>query len=134
MPVLAERQIRSGHLSAPTAWCSGLQRGITIAQLQLEPPVSRVLELGSGPGFLACHLLKALPNVHMVLLDFSAVMHELAKQRLGPLVSRVEFVEGSFKDRACELSGHRSVGAYSMSDYSYGEILPKRTFAKVAGA
>jgi ubiquinone/menaquinone biosynthesis C-methylase UbiE len=65
---------------------------------QLRPPVSRVLELGSGPGFLACHLLKALPNVHMTLLDFSAAMHELAKQRLGPLVSRVEFVEASFKD------------------------------------
>jgi ubiquinone/menaquinone biosynthesis C-methylase UbiE len=65
---------------------------------QLRPPVSRVLELGSGPGFLACHLLKALPNIHMMLLDFSAAMHELAKQRLGPLVSRVEFVEGSFKD------------------------------------
>jgi ubiquinone/menaquinone biosynthesis C-methylase UbiE len=64
----------------------------------LRPPVSRVLELGSGPGFLACHLLNALPDVHMMLLDFSAAMHELAKQRLGPLVSRVEFVEGSFKD------------------------------------
>jgi len=61
------------------------------------PPVSRVLELGSGPGFLARHLLSALPNLHMVLLDFSAAMHELAKQRLGRLVSRVEFVEGNFK-------------------------------------
>jgi ubiquinone/menaquinone biosynthesis C-methylase UbiE len=89
MLVLAERQIRSGHLSALAVGCSGLQRGITIAQLH-HP----------GPGFLACHLLKALPNVHMVLLDFSAAMHELAKQRLGPLVSGVEFVEGSFKDRA----------------------------------
>jgi ubiquinone/menaquinone biosynthesis C-methylase UbiE len=63
-----------------------------------KPPVFRVLELGSGPGFLACHLLNALPNVRMVLLDFSAAMHELAKQRLGPLVDRVEFVEGNFKD------------------------------------
>jgi len=63
-----------------------------------EPPASRVLELGSGPGFLAYHLLSALPSVHMVLLDFSAAMHELAKQRLGPLVSHVEFVEGSFKN------------------------------------
>src|ERR1700730_11415277 len=65
---------------------------------QLKPPVSRVLELGSGPGSLPCYLLKALPNVHMVLIDFSAAMHELAKQRLGPLVNRAEFVEGSFKD------------------------------------
>jgi ubiquinone/menaquinone biosynthesis C-methylase UbiE len=62
------------------------------------PPVSRVLELGSGPGFLAYHLLNALPNVRMVLLDFSAAMHELAEQRLGPLISRVEFVQESFKE------------------------------------
>jgi ubiquinone/menaquinone biosynthesis C-methylase UbiE len=62
-----------------------------------KPPVSRVLELGSGPGFLARHLLDALPDVHMVLLDFSAAMHELAKRRLGPLVSRAEFIEECFK-------------------------------------
>jgi len=65
---------------------------------KLQPPISRVLELGSGPGFLASHLLNALPNVHLVLLDFSPAMHELARQRLGPLVNRVEFILGSFKD------------------------------------
>ncbi len=63
-----------------------------------ERPVFRVLELGSGPGFLACHLLNALPRVQMVLLDFSTAMHQLAKQRLGPLVNRVDFAEASFKD------------------------------------
>jgi ubiquinone/menaquinone biosynthesis C-methylase UbiE len=65
---------------------------------QIRPTVSRVLELGSGPGFLADHLLRALPTLHMVLLDFSASMHELARQRLGELASRVEFIEASFKD------------------------------------
>jgi SAM-dependent methyltransferase len=64
----------------------------------LKPPVSGVLELGSGPGFLACHLLGALPHIHMVLLDFSGAMHELAKQRLGPLMSRVKCLERSLKD------------------------------------
>jgi SAM-dependent methyltransferase len=59
---------------------------------------SRILELGSGPGFLAQHLLQALPQIQMVLLDFSAAMHELAMERLGNLANRAKFVERSFKE------------------------------------
>jgi cyclopropane fatty-acyl-phospholipid synthase-like methyltransferase len=59
---------------------------------------SRVLELGSGPGFLAEHLLTKLPAISYVALDFSAAMHELAAQRIGQLVSRVQFVEHSFRE------------------------------------
>jgi SAM-dependent methyltransferase len=57
----------------------------------------RVLELGSGPGFLAHHLLSALPKIDYVALDFSAAMHDLARQRLGPLSQRVHFIQRSFK-------------------------------------
>ena len=63
-------------------------------------PVHRILELGSGPGFLAEHLLGALPMVEYVALDFSAAMHELAAQRLGDLAARVEFIERSFREPA----------------------------------
>jgi len=35
-----------------------------------------VLDLGSGPGFLAAYILDALPEAQLTLLDFSA-MHEL---------------------------------------------------------
>lgn len=60
-----------------------------------------VLELGSGPGFLAQHLLDQLPNiVRYVALDFSAAMHRLAAQRLGSQAERVEFLERSFLDKA----------------------------------
>lgn len=59
----------------------------------------RVLELGSGPGFLAEHLLRAQAALSYVALDFSAPMHELAAQRLGALAGRVRFVECSFRDR-----------------------------------
>jgi SAM-dependent methyltransferase len=62
--------------------------------------VHRVLELGSGPGFLAEHLLSALPSVEYVALDFSSAMHELAAKRLGLLGSRVRFVERSFREPA----------------------------------
>jgi ubiquinone/menaquinone biosynthesis C-methylase UbiE len=61
-------------------------------------PVGRVLELGSGPGFLAEHLLNALPSISYVALDFSPAMHQLAETRLGPLSTRVQFVERSFRE------------------------------------
>ena len=46
-----------------------------------------VLDLGSGPGFLAAHLLDVMPNLQLTLLDFSAAMHDLARQRLGSVPS-----------------------------------------------
>ena len=57
----------------------------------------RVLELGSGPGFLAEYLLGAIPNISYSALDFSAAMHELARIRLGSLRSRVTFIERDFR-------------------------------------
>lgn len=60
----------------------------------------RVLELGSGPGFLAEHLLRSNTRMHYVALDFSPAMHELAAQRLGDLAGRVQFVERSFREPA----------------------------------
>jgi SAM-dependent methyltransferase len=57
----------------------------------------RILELGSGPGFLAKHLLDRVSTIDQyVALDFSAAMHQLAVQRLGERASSVEFVERSF--------------------------------------
>ena len=57
-----------------------------------------VLELGSGPGFLARHLFEALPLVNYVALDFSPAMHALAKEHLTGLADRVQFLEVDFKD------------------------------------
>ena len=59
---------------------------------------ARVLELGSGPGFLADHLLRAWPALGYVGLDFSSAMHQLAAERLGERAARVRFVERSFRD------------------------------------
>ncbi|HSD38074.1 MAG TPA: class I SAM-dependent methyltransferase [Rhodocyclaceae bacterium] len=61
-------------------------------------PGTRVLELGSGPGFLAHQVLSVMPNLEYVALDFSAAMHDLASERLGSLATWVSFVERSFKD------------------------------------
>jgi SAM-dependent methyltransferase len=61
---------------------------------------ARVLELGSGPGFLADHLLRLLPDLRYVALDFSPAMHQLAAERLGERAPRVTFVERSFREPA----------------------------------
>jgi SAM-dependent methyltransferase len=66
----------------------------------LGPGARRVLELGSGPGFLAHHLLQANPELDYVALDFSPAMHELARERLGSLASKVRFVERNFLEPA----------------------------------
>ena len=66
----------------------------------MDTPVTRVLELGSGPGFLAEHLLTRLPSLSYVALDFSAAMHQLAAERLAVLARRVQFIERSFLETA----------------------------------
>jgi SAM-dependent methyltransferase len=60
-------------------------------------PHRRVLELGSGPGFLARAVIETVEDVDYTLLDFSDAMHELARERLGDLVVRAHFVTASFK-------------------------------------
>jgi ubiquinone/menaquinone biosynthesis C-methylase UbiE len=64
----------------------------------MEPAAAGVLELGSGPGFLASKVLSKVSGLHMTLLDFSEAMHALARQRLGAMIDRVEFLVRSFKD------------------------------------
>jgi ubiquinone/menaquinone biosynthesis C-methylase UbiE len=59
---------------------------------------TKVLELGSGPGFLAAHLLAKLPQLKLHLLDFSEAMHSLAQARLGAKASSVQHLVRSFRD------------------------------------
>lgn len=63
-----------------------------------KPSIVQVLELGSGPGFLAEHLLQSNPAIELTLLDFSPAMHQLASTRLGPLSVRARLLERSFKE------------------------------------
>lgn len=57
----------------------------------------RILELGSGPGFLAQRILQCMPDVRYTALDFSPAMHELARARLADFLERIDFLERSFK-------------------------------------
>ena len=61
------------------------------------PPGIRVLELGSGPGFLAQRVLESCPNVEAyTLLDFSAPMLASSRERLA-MFPAASFVLASFK-------------------------------------
>ena len=58
----------------------------------------QVLEIGSGPGFFAKHLLSHCLNIHYSAVDFSQAMHELSKSKLLPdELNRTSYVVADFK-------------------------------------
>ncbi|MDO9477697.1 MAG: class I SAM-dependent methyltransferase, partial [Pseudohongiella sp.] len=58
-----------------------------------------LLELGSGPGFLAQYILNRIDGLNFTLLDFSEPMHELARQRLSEIKgSDIHYLLRSFKE------------------------------------
>jgi cyclopropane fatty-acyl-phospholipid synthase-like methyltransferase len=57
-----------------------------------------ILELGSGPGHLAEHILNHCPLRKYVALDFSNAMHALARARLETFQSKIDFVQIDFRE------------------------------------
>ena len=57
------------------------------------PPNGCVVELGIGPGYLADHLLRMMPDIQYHGVDFSRPMLEIAKQRLKLHSARVNYVQ-----------------------------------------
>jgi len=62
-----------------------------------DAPV-RVAELGSGPGHLARAVLSGCRIEAYKALDLSPAMHAIAREHLGALAARVEFVVADFRD------------------------------------
>jgi trans-aconitate methyltransferase len=66
-----------------------------------ESASPRVLELGSGPGFLAEQVLERCPSVdRYTLVDFSEAMLEQSRHRLEPHAARAQFLRADFKSEA----------------------------------
>jgi len=61
-----------------------------------EKPLN-ILEIGSGPGHLAKHILENCNIKHYTLLDFSAPMHQIAKNNLGQLADKATYLLRDFK-------------------------------------
>ena len=73
---------------------------IALEAAQLAGRQTRILELGSGPGFLARRLLQRLPTVQYTAVDFSPAMHELARARLAPWAAQVTFLQRDLRSTA----------------------------------
>lgn len=57
-----------------------------------------ILEIGSGPGFLAEYLLSQNQSIKYTALDFSIAMHQCAKSRIATTdILRINFVHADFK-------------------------------------
>ena len=64
---------------------------------QLTPAPKTVLELGSGPGFLAESILSRFQVERYTLLDFSEAMHEIAGARLEAHRECCQFMQADLR-------------------------------------
>jgi SAM-dependent methyltransferase len=65
---------------------------------QHRPSIRQVLELGSGPGFLADYILSRCAGIERyTLLDFSPTMLDLSRKRLQPVGNRTSYLRVDFK-------------------------------------
>lgn len=67
-----------------------------INHLNIQSP--KILEIGSGPGFLAKILLENLAHSDYTAIDFSKAMHQLSKEYLGQLATQVKYLIANVKD------------------------------------
>jgi len=74
---------------------------IIFSELKAQIPSNGcVVELGIGPGYLADHLLRKMPEVHYWGVDYSLPMLNIAQERLWLHSNRVSFVQADLvKDR-----------------------------------
>ena len=67
---------------------------LMLSQLRSRVPrAGRIVELGVGPGYLAAHVLDALPAVRYQAVDFSRPMLDIAARRLRRHADRVTFTQ-----------------------------------------
>ena len=77
---------------------------ITSEVSRLAHGASHILELGSGPRFLADHILRRSPFLESyVLLDFSQAMLDASRERLKKLTmsTPLRFLRADFRDPTC---------------------------------
>jgi len=58
----------------------------------------RVLDLGCGPGSLACHLLEALPQVEITGVDYDPTLLALAGAHLAKFGGRVNLIQANLRE------------------------------------
>ena len=147
-PIPAEQGGATGR-NSPSQWCLGRMHpsrppiekdwvhhrtaadSSYLHRSQSRPRLTE-LELGSGPGFLAAHLLEAVAELSLVPLDCSTVMHELARERLRRYADRVVYVERDFRQPGWQ----HGLGAFDaiVTNQSVHELRHKRHAAPLHAA
>lgn len=77
---------------------------ITVKVTSSSISLPRVLELGSDPGFLIEHVLKSGKKTDYEALDFSEAMHNMVRERLGPMADGIKFHLADFKKKNWQVS------------------------------
>lgn len=103
---------------------------VILTQLKSQvPPISCVVELGIGPGYLADHLLRIMPDIQYYGVDFSSPMLEIARQRLKRHADRVTYIQANLlKDKWwTDISGsvHAIVSTWALHDLGSPESIEK---------
>jgi SAM-dependent methyltransferase len=94
---LAQARAWEEHTVAKRPWRPQFFASFAQAlQTRFSRPIT-VLELGSGPGHLAEHLLTHCAIDFYVALDFSSAMHQIARDRLSSFLDKVEFPVRDFR-------------------------------------
>jgi len=68
-----------------------IRQMVAMAKLPHDAAIA-ALDIGAGYGFVSEEVLRAFPNAHMTLQDFSALMLERARRHLADAAGRTSFV------------------------------------------
>ena len=66
---------------------------------KLGKPDAHVVELGTGPGYMARHILERNAGIGFEALDFSDVFMNVARETIGDLCHRVTFTKADLMDQ-----------------------------------
>lgn len=67
---------------------------------KLGPSAPHVVELGTGPGYMARHILERNTDLSFEALDFSDVFFDVARETIGDLCHRVTFTNADLMDQS----------------------------------
>jgi tRNA (cmo5U34)-methyltransferase len=94
--VWKQREVAAAFLNERSLLIPDRQRQLEVLLrvLRFAPrPPRRVLDLGAGDGILLATILEAFPEARGVAIDFSPLMFEQARERLGRFEHRATTVE-----------------------------------------
>ncbi len=86
--------------------------GLVLEQITMPTvPLTHVVELGIGPGYMARHILERNDEVSYEGVDFSDAMFDIARETVGALMARVTLTSADFLNDTWPANLSRRPGA-----------------------